>query len=124
MAKVTSRCELMDNTFAAGPAREDQWQRPIRSIAKFEVGQKLFVLDEASGMKMLEQSVQSGIWQQPVEIMIPDSDEMIEFTSYTLRIQLDDKPGMPMTDQAIKLCSTTSAEMLVNDTSVRGSPDG
>lgn len=88
------------------------------------LGQKVFVIDEAGGMKMLEQSVQTGIWQRPVEILIPDSDEMIEFTSHTIRVQLDDQSGIPMIDQPIKLCSSTSAEMLVNGSSVRGSPDG
>lgn len=88
------------------------------------LGQKLFVIDEAGGMKMLEQSVQTGIWQQPTGILVPDSDEMIEFTSHTIRVHLDDQSGIPMTDQPLKVCSSTSAEMLVNGSSVRGSPDG
>ena len=94
------------------------------AIQSPKLGQKLFVIDDAGAMRMLEQNVETAIWQAPVDVMIPDSNEMIEFSSYTTRVQVDDQSGAPLINQTFKLYSSTSAEMLVNGASIRGSPSG
>ena len=56
--------------------------------------------------------------------MIPDSDEIIEFRSHTINIQVDAESGAPLSGQKMKLSCSTSAELLVNGKTIRGSPDG
>ncbi|OCL02909.1 hypothetical protein AOQ84DRAFT_443053 [Glonium stellatum] len=89
------------------------------------LGQKLFVINKDGAMKMLEQDNQTAMWQPPIDVMIPDLDEVIEFKSHTVRIQIaDSNSGAPLVSQALKLCCSTSAELLINGVSVRGSSQG
>ncbi|ETS85623.1 hypothetical protein PFICI_03648 [Pestalotiopsis fici W106-1] len=56
------------------------------AIQNPRLGQKLFVVSRDGHMVMLEQDNQTALWHAPVEILIPQIDEMIEFDSYTIRI--------------------------------------
>ncbi|KAL8952930.1 MAG: hypothetical protein Q9222_001189 [Ikaeria aurantiellina] len=95
------------------------------SIQNPRLGQKLFVMsDDNASLRMLQQSVETRIWQSPIDIMIPDSDEIREFMSHTINIQVTDQSKMPLRDVNMLLCCSTSAEMLVNGVSTRGSPNG
>ena len=95
------------------------------SIQNPRFGQKLFVInDNSMTMSMLQQSVETRIWQAPIDVMIPDSDEIREFMSHTISIQIEDESKMPLNNQELVLCCSTSAEMLVNGVSARGSPVG
>ena len=114
-AQITPAIPLLDNL--GGSGRFTALQNQI-------LGQKVFVISDTGAMKVLEQSIQTGIWQQPVDIMIPDSEKMIEFTSYTIHVALTDQDNIPMVKQEIKLSASTSAELIVNGSSVRGSPEG
>jgi hypothetical protein len=87
-------------------------------------GQKIFVVDEANNMKMLEQSVQTALWQPPVDVSLPNSDEMIEFQSHTVQFQLNDKSGLPISGKKLMLCSSSSTELIVNGINIRTSPVG
>ena len=89
------------------------------------LGQKLFVVnDNGMRMSMLQQSIETRIWQSPVDVMIPNSDEIVEFLSHTVSIQIQSESKVPIHDQKLLLCCSTSAELLVNGASVRGSPAG
>ena len=89
------------------------------------LGQKLFVVnDNGMTMSMLQQSVETRIWQSPIDVMIPNSDEILEFLSHTVSIQIQSESKAPIHDQELLLCCSTSAELLVNGVSVRGSPAG
>ena len=95
------------------------------SIQNPRIGQKLFVIrNRSTTMSMLQQSVETRIWQSPIDIMIPNSDEISEFMSHTISIQVKDESKMPLHDLELLLCCSTSAEMLVNGVSARGSPAG
>ena len=88
------------------------------------LGQKIFVIDQHNAMRMLAQERETGLWQSPINVMIPNTDKYITFKSYTARIQVHDSSGMPITGKEVKLCCSTSAELLVNGSSIRGSAEG
>ncbi|KAL8710645.1 MAG: hypothetical protein Q9220_004869 [cf. Caloplaca sp. 1 TL-2023] len=95
------------------------------SIQNPRLGQKLFVMsDDDQSLSMLQQSVETRMWQSPIDVMIPDSDEVREFMSHTIDIQVKDQSKTPLRGAELLLCCSTSAEMLVNGISVRGVPDG
>ena len=95
------------------------------SIQNPRVGQKLFILDKnGTNMSMLQQSVETCIWQSPIDVMIPDSDEIREFTSHTISIQVEDESKAPLPDQELLLCCSDASEMIVNGISTRGSVTG
>ncbi|MCJ1395978.1 hypothetical protein MMC18_008864 [Xylographa bjoerkii] len=95
------------------------------SIQNPRFGQKLFVIsDNSITMSMLQQSVETRMWQSPIDVMIPHSDEIREFMSHTVSILVEDESNMLLHDQELLLCCSSSAEMLVNGISVRGSPTG
>lgn len=92
------------------------------------LGQKLFVLSgngtTGATMSMLQQNVETRIWQSPIDIMIRHSDQVREFLSHTISIQVEDESKVPLHGQELLLCCSTSAEMLVNGVSTRGSLTG
>ncbi|KAL8885275.1 MAG: hypothetical protein Q9215_006849 [Flavoplaca cf. flavocitrina] len=95
------------------------------SIQNPRFGQKLFVMNENNRtMSMLQQSIQTRIWQAPVDVMIPDADGIKEFLSHTISIQVEDQSKVPLRNVDLMLCCSTSTEMLINGVSVRGSPTG
>ena len=75
-------------------------------------------------MSMLQQSIETRTWQAPIDVMIPNSDEIKEFISHTISVQVEDQSTMPLRNVDLMLCCSTSIEMLVNGVSVRGSPTG
>ncbi|KAL2670302.1 hypothetical protein Neosp_014769 [[Neocosmospora] mangrovei] len=87
-----------------------------------QLGQRLFFVDDTNTIRMLEQSVESGIWQQPVEISIPHSDKMIEFSSHTILVTVEENDGTPMALEPLLLSSSISVECLVNGAWIRTSP--
>lgn len=95
------------------------------SIQNPRFGQKLFVMnDNDMTMSMLQQSIETRIWQAPIDVMIPDSDEIKEFLSHTISVQVEDQSKVQLRNVDLMLCCSTSTEMLVNGVSVRGSPTG
>ncbi|KAF4954223.1 hypothetical protein FGADI_5436 [Fusarium gaditjirri] len=88
------------------------------------LGQKLLVIGENGSMKALEQSNESGLWMSPADVTIPQSDEIIEFKSYTIHANITDERGLPLIKHSVKLQSSTSVELIVNGVSLRGSPLG
>lgn len=89
-----------------------------------KLGQKLFVIDNAGAMKVLEQQPQTAMWQAPIDVMIPDS-KVIEFKSQTVQIQVtDDISEALLPKKALKLYRSTAAELFINGKSARGSPSG
>ncbi|EWY82057.1 hypothetical protein FOYG_14177 [Fusarium oxysporum NRRL 32931] len=87
-----------------------------------KLGQRLFFVDDTDTIRMFEQSVESGMWQQPVEISIPHSDKMIEFSSHTILVTVEEIDGTPMALEPLLLCSSISVECLVNGVWIRTSP--
>ena len=88
-------------------------------------GQKLFVMsDDNRSLNMLQQSVETRIWQSPIDIMIPDSDEVREFLSHTISVQVEDQSKSSLRNVELLLCCSISAEMLVNGVFTRGSLNG
>ncbi|KLP05067.1 Uncharacterized protein LW94_14144 [Fusarium fujikuroi] len=79
-----------------------------------KLGQRLFFVDDTGTIRMFEQSVESGIWQQPAEISIPHSDKMIEFSSHTILVTVEENDGTPMALEPLLLSSSISVECLVN----------
>ncbi|KAF4456358.1 Vegetative incompatibility protein HET-E-1-like protein 20 [Fusarium austroafricanum] len=87
-------------------------------------GHKLFVANDDRTIKMLEQNNQTGIWQPPVDIMIPDSGRMITFSSYTIHASLSNKDEVPLPNIPLQLLSSSPTELIVNGKSMRGSTEG
>ncbi|OAP62182.1 hypothetical protein AYL99_04385 [Fonsecaea erecta] len=95
------------------------------TVQSLRLGQKLFVINRTGGMVMLEQDNQTALWHAPVEVLIPEIDEMTEFDSYTIKILVQDsKTDDNLVNSPFKLRCSTTAEMLVNGKSKRGSPEG
>ncbi|KAF5964697.1 hypothetical protein FCOIX_13289 [Fusarium coicis] len=87
-----------------------------------KLGQRLFFVDGTATIRVFEQSVESGMWQQPTEISIPHSDKMIEFSSHTILVTVEENDGTPMALEPILLSSSISVECLVNGAWIRTSP--
>lgn len=87
-----------------------------------KLGQRLFFVDDTGTIRMFEQSVESGMWQQPAEISIPDSDKMIEFSSHTILVTVEEDDETPMALEPLRLSSSISVECLVNGVWIRTSP--
>ncbi|KAF4497937.1 hypothetical protein FAGAP_5884 [Fusarium agapanthi] len=86
------------------------------------LGQRLFFIDDTGTIRVFEQSVESGLWQQPTEISIPHSDKMIEFSSHTILVTIEENDGTPMALEPLLLSSSISVECLVNGVWIRTSP--
>ncbi|RSL71303.1 hypothetical protein CEP53_001555 [Fusarium sp. AF-6] len=87
-----------------------------------QLRQRLFFVDDTNTIRTLEQSVESGMWQQPVEISIPHSDKMIEFSSHTILVTVEENDGTPMALEPLLLSSSISVECPVNGARIRTSP--
>ncbi|KAF4343598.1 hypothetical protein FBEOM_2508 [Fusarium beomiforme] len=87
-------------------------------------GHKLFIANDDGMIKMLEQNNQTGIWQPPVDVMIPDSGRMVTFSSYTIHALLVDKNEVPMPKTTLQLSASSPIELIVNSKSMRGSSKG
>ncbi|KAF5558478.1 hypothetical protein FPHYL_7387 [Fusarium phyllophilum] len=87
-----------------------------------KLGQRLFFVDDTGNIRMFEQSVESGMWQKPTEISIPDSDKMIEFSSHTILVTVEENDETPMALEPLRLSSSISVECLVNGVWIRTSP--
>lgn len=95
------------------------------AVYNSRLGQKVFIADQAGKrMKMLHQSVETRMWQAPVDVMLPDSDEVREYLSHTITINAEDASKQPMIHQDLLLTSSIGTEMIVNGVSVLGSPSG
>lgn len=74
---------------------------------------------------MLEQDCQTAMWQSPIDVMIPDTKEVVEFKSHTVQIQvIDPSSGAPLPNKQLNLSCSTTAELIINGTSTRGTLDG
>ncbi|KAJ3545800.1 hypothetical protein NM208_g2329 [Fusarium decemcellulare] len=104
-------------------SKEDVVDR-FAALQNPKLGQKLLVVGEDGSMKALEQSNESGLWMPPMDVTIPQSDEIIEFKSHTILISIAGEQGEPLIKQPVKLQSSISAELIVNGVSLRGSPSG
>ncbi|KAJ4250995.1 hypothetical protein NW762_011645 [Fusarium torreyae] len=104
----------------------DQTQSTNRfaALQNPKLGQKLFVVNDKNTMGVMEQSVETALWMPPVDVVIPQSDEIIEFKSHTIRAEVTDEQGALLANRALRVCSSTSAELIINGRSIRGSPDG
>ena len=61
---------------------------------------------------MLEQDKTTAMWKEPVEVLIPQVDEMAEFKSYTIRIQAkDSQTDETLINDSFKLKCSTTAEI-------------
>ncbi|KAK0384084.1 hypothetical protein NLU13_8173 [Sarocladium strictum] len=95
------------------------------AVCNSRLGQKVFIADQAgTRLKMLHQSVETRMWQAPVDVMLPVSDEVREYLSHTVTINAEDASKQPMAQQELLLTSSTGTEMIVNGVSVLGSPSG
>jgi hypothetical protein len=95
------------------------------AVYNSRLGQKIFVADQAGKrIRMLHQSVETRMWQAPVDVMLPDSDEVREYLSHTITINAEDASKQPMVHQDLLLTSSIGIEMIVNGASVLGSPSG
>jgi hypothetical protein len=89
------------------------------------LGKKIFVIDHKSTMKMLEQDHQSLMWEDPADIMIPDSDGMIEFKTHTVEVQItEDATGGMLANHELQLACPSTMELVVNGQTVRTGPQG
>ena len=62
------------------------------SIQNPRFGQNHFVTNENSmTISRLQQSVATRIWQAPIDVMIPGSDEIKEIISHTISVHVDDQ---------------------------------
>lgn len=89
------------------------------------LGKKVFVIDHEEKMKILEQDHQSLLWEDPSDVMIPDSDEVIEFKTHTIEVRItDDATGDVLANHELQLSCPSTMELITNGTSVRTGPQG
>ncbi|KAK4201178.1 hypothetical protein QBC40DRAFT_295914 [Triangularia verruculosa] len=88
-------------------------------------GQRLFVMEgdhRSSTLKMLTQSLETRIWNNPRDILIPDSDNVTIASSYTIRVTFKGDNGLPLAHQPLLLHSSISAEMTINGRCITSTP--
>ncbi|KAF7556288.1 hypothetical protein G7Z17_g1483 [Cylindrodendrum hubeiense] len=112
-AQLTMAIPLLDEIFGHGR---------FTAVRNQHQGQKLFIVDGGGVMKVLEQSPESAIWQRPAEVMMPDSDKMVEFSSHTIHLSVNEDDGGPRANQPVRILSSTSAELIVNGACIRSVP--
>jgi hypothetical protein len=89
------------------------------------LGKKVFVINDSNHMKMLEQDHQSLLWEDPVDIMLPNSDALMEFKSHTIDIEVTDSlTGSNLPNHNLQVSCPSIMELIVNGKSVRTGPEG
>ncbi|QIX02072.1 hypothetical protein AMS68_007589 [Peltaster fructicola] len=107
------------------PLLDQEDSKAFSALQHPKLGQKLFVIDNSgSHMKMLEQDTHTATWGRPIDVMIPESDQMIEFQSHTLLLKVTEPGKGPLSNHPILLSSSIDAELIVNGRTIRVSPKG
>ena len=82
--------------------------------------QQLLVIgkkDAQPVLTMLSQNLSTRLWQSS-PISVPDLDEMVQFVSYTSRIELKDSEGIPVREKEMFILTSIPTELIVNGTRI------